>query len=66
MTVTFDEQPIEEVRAAFGEDMALMYEWFNDVGYDVDIDALEARFPSVGWESFSDWSLGALASEGAT
>ena len=40
--VTFDEQPIEEVRATFGEDMALMYEWFNEVGYDVDIDDLDS------------------------
>ena len=64
-TVTFDEQPIEEVRAAFGEDMALMYEWFNEVGFDVDIDDLEARFPSVRWESFADWSVGTFATEGA-
>ena len=60
-TVTFDEQPIEEVQAGFGEDMALMYEWFTEVGYDVDLDDLRARFPSVGWESFADWSVGAFA-----
>ncbi len=64
-TVTFDEQPIEEVRVAFGEDMALMYEWFNDVGFDVDIDDLGGRFPSVDWESFSDWSFGTFATDGA-
>ena len=60
-TVTFDEQPIDEVRADFGEDMALMYEWFNQVGYDVDLARLRARFPSVGWASFADWSVGAFA-----
>ena len=60
-TVTFEVQPIEEVRAGFGEDMALMYEWFTEVGYEVDLDDLRARFPSVGWESFADWSVGAFA-----
>ncbi len=64
-TITFGEQPIEEVRAGFGEDMALMYEWFNDVGYEVDIEDLEARFPNVAWQSFADWSVGAFATVGA-
>ena len=58
-TITFAEQPIEEVRAGFGEDMALMYEWFTEVGYDVDLDDLASRFPSVDWESFADWAVGA-------
>lgn len=64
-TITFEEQPIEEVRAGFGEDMALMYRWFNEVGYDVDVANLKARFPSVSWESFADWSVGAFAAPGA-
>ena len=64
-TITFGEQPIEEVRASFGEDMALMYEWFNEVGYDVDIEDLEARFPRVGWKSFAEWSVGAFTNAGA-
>jgi uncharacterized protein YbjT (DUF2867 family) len=65
-TVTFDEQPIDEVRASFGEDMALMYEWFDEVGYEVDLVRLHARFPSVGWEPFTDWSIGAFSPVGAS
>ena len=42
------------------------YEWFNEVGYDVDLVRLHARFPSVGWASFSDWCVGALAPMGAS
>jgi len=33
-----------------------MAEWFDRVGYDVDIAALHAAFPEVRWHSFSDWA----------
>ncbi|WP_396610984.1 NmrA/HSCARG family protein [Haloferax sp. S1W] len=36
--------PIEDASEAFGEEFAMMFEWFNEVGYDADIDALEERF----------------------
>ena len=39
-----------------------MFEWFDRIGYDVDIAALRAAFPEVGWQSFADW---ARASTGA-
>jgi hypothetical protein len=29
---------------AFGDDLAVMFKWFNEVGYNVDIPALEQRF----------------------
>lgn len=37
------------------EDMALMFEWFDRVGYSVDIAALHRDFPEVPWLSFEDW-----------
>jgi uncharacterized protein YbjT (DUF2867 family) len=36
--------PIEEAYESFGEEFTVMCEWFNDVGYDADIDALEDTF----------------------
>ena len=42
-----------------------MYQWFEEVGYDVDLDALHARFPAVGWQSLADWSVEAFATLGA-
>jgi len=41
-TITFEPVPLEQVRQ-FSEDFALMLEWFDEVGYDVDIPALEAQ-----------------------
>jgi uncharacterized protein YbjT (DUF2867 family) len=36
--------PIEDAYEDFGEEFTVMCEWFNGVGYDADIDALEATF----------------------
>jgi uncharacterized protein YbjT (DUF2867 family) len=36
--------PIEDAYEDFGEEFTVMCEWFNDVGYDADIDALEETF----------------------
>ncbi|MXV62408.1 NmrA family NAD(P)-binding protein [Natronorubrum sp. JWXQ-INN-674] len=36
--------PIEDAYDSFGEEFTVMCEWFNEVGYGADIDALEDRF----------------------
>ncbi|TSD09287.1 NmrA/HSCARG family protein [Haloglomus irregulare] len=36
--------PIEDSYEDFGEEFTVMCEWFNDVGYDADIDAVEETF----------------------
>lgn len=36
--------PIEEAYDQFGEEFTIMCEWFNEVGYDPDVEALEDRF----------------------
>ena len=33
-----------------------MFEWFDRVGYDVDIAALQRDFLEVRWHSFADWA----------
>jgi uncharacterized protein YbjT (DUF2867 family) len=50
----------EEFREAYGEDLAVMYEWFEEVGYEADIGALREECPDLttfeeylrkhGWE----------------
>jgi uncharacterized protein YbjT (DUF2867 family) len=61
--VRFVSPPIEQVRA-FSADYAVMLEWFDEVGYDVDIAANAARFgvkPTrfVDWARSADWSVAA-------
>jgi uncharacterized protein YbjT (DUF2867 family) len=53
---TYVEVPKEMVRTRMGEDIVLMYEWFERVGYAIDRTALRAAFPTVGWHSFEDWA----------
>lgn len=36
--------PIDEARKEMGEEMAELFQWFNDVGYEVDIESVERRF----------------------
>lgn len=40
----------------FGPDIAAMFAWLDRVGYQVDIPALHARFPGIGWHTFEAWA----------
>ncbi len=59
-TITFVQVPIEEVRK-FSEDFASMLEWFDRMGYDVDIPGLEKKYAIAPttlaeWAASVDWS----------
>jgi len=51
----YAQQPMAEV-SAMSEDVALMYQWFDQVGYSADIALLRRDFPEVGWTSFEEWA----------
>ncbi|RWQ35772.1 MAG: NmrA/HSCARG family protein [Mesorhizobium sp.] len=53
--INYQEIPIAVARQQ-SEDVALMFEWFDRVGYDADIAALHRDFPEVRWHSFADWA----------
>ena len=53
--ITYRAIPLEQVRQQ-SEDFAKMYDWFNRVGYSVDIPRLKADFPQVHWRPFSEWT----------
>lgn len=55
----FEKQPVEEIRA-FSNDLAMMFEWINDAGYDqADIPALRERHPQLrtlrSWLQETSW-----------
>lgn len=61
--------PIEEVRK-YSEDLALMFEWFDRVGYNADIAANAAKFgiePTgfAEWAAAADWSVAEKSAVGA-
>ena len=38
------------------EDFAIMFKWFDDVGYSVDVEKLQQDFPEVKWQKLADWA----------
>lgn len=53
--IEYAELPLEDVRTQ-SEDMAIMYDWFNRVGYSPDIDQLRNEYPEVDWQTFDRWA----------
>lgn len=47
--------PLEVLREQ-SQEVAVMFEWFDRVGYSADIDRLRREFPEVGWQRFEDWA----------
>ncbi len=58
--VSYFQVPWDQFREAVGEEVAVMYRWFNDYGYEVDIPVLRKEYPELttlerylrthGWE----------------
>jgi uncharacterized protein YbjT (DUF2867 family) len=54
-SVEYAEVPLDRVMAQ-SEDLGLMFEWFDRVGYSADIAALRREYPEVGWQTFEAWA----------
>jgi uncharacterized protein YbjT (DUF2867 family) len=52
--ISYYEIPLKTMREQ-NEDFARMFEWFDRVGYQVDIEALKRDYPEVGWTTFDEW-----------
>lgn len=65
----FEEQPLTEIRA-ISDDLAAMYEFFNDRGYQADIEKLRTRHPRLQslrtWATQTGWTLPGPKPEDAT
>jgi uncharacterized protein YbjT (DUF2867 family) len=53
--ITYVALPVEPLKAQ-NEDMGIMFEWFDRVGYSADIAALRRDYPEVGWRSLAEWA----------
>jgi uncharacterized protein YbjT (DUF2867 family) len=40
---------------AYSADLAAMFRYLTEVGLDLDLATLHAKFPEVGWHSYADW-----------
>lgn len=57
--IKFQQIPDDQAEAVVGHDFALMFRWFNDVGYNVDIPALEKQW-GISLTKFKDLVVKAL------
>jgi len=53
--ISYQETSLEQARA-YSADTAAMFEWFDKVGYSVDIPALRREAPEVGWHTYEAWA----------
>jgi uncharacterized protein YbjT (DUF2867 family) len=52
--IRFQEFPLDQAEAAMGHDLAVMFKWFDDVGYAIDIPGLKRQF-GIPLTTFSEW-----------
>ena len=52
--VIYEALPVSVARKQ-SDDMAAMFEWFDGVGYNVDVPELHKSFSDVDWQSYSQW-----------
>ena len=48
--------------AARSDDLAAMYRFLEQTGYQVDVSALRVRFPEVSWTTFAAWAYSSVSS----
>jgi uncharacterized protein YbjT (DUF2867 family) len=53
--IGYVELPLEQVRS-FSEEVALLWEWADEVGHNVDLEGLRRDYPEVGWHTFAGWA----------
>lgn len=53
--IRFESLPVSVLKEQ-SEDMALMFEWFDRVGYSVDMKKLYSEFSDISWQSYTQWA----------
>lgn len=53
-SIQFQALPLEQAEAALGYDLATMFRWFNEVGYQINVAALKQTF-GIPLTTFAEW-----------
>jgi uncharacterized protein YbjT (DUF2867 family) len=53
-SIQFRALPLEQAEAAMGDDLATMFRWFNEVGYQINVAALKQTF-GIPLTTFAEW-----------
>ena len=52
--IRFQEFPLDQAEATMGHDLAMMFRWFNEVGYAIDVPGLKRQF-GIPLTTFAEW-----------
>lgn len=55
-TIPYVQLSLDQVRQNAGNEIAAMYEKFENDPYKIDITALHKRFPDIKWHTFKEWA----------
>lgn len=55
-TIPYVQLSLDQVRQTAGNEIAAMYDKFENNPYKIDIPALRERFPDITWHSFKEWA----------
>jgi uncharacterized protein YbjT (DUF2867 family) len=55
-TIPYVQLSLDHVRQTAGNEIAAMYEKFENNPYKIDIPALHKRFPDIKWHTFKEWA----------
>jgi uncharacterized protein YbjT (DUF2867 family) len=53
--VKFRRLPMPVVRLGLGKEFFQMFRWFNESGYQADVEGLRTRYPELGLQTLEDW-----------
>jgi len=53
--ISFQEFPLDQAEGALGHDFAVMFRWFNEIGYAIDIPRLTQQF-GIPLTTFAEWA----------
>ncbi|WP_084556514.1 NmrA family NAD(P)-binding protein [Couchioplanes caeruleus] len=54
--IPYRQLPLDQVRQWAGDEIADMFQRFEDATEFMDVEALHARYPEVKWHSYADWA----------
>lgn len=55
-TIPYVQLSLDQVRQTAGNEIAAMYDKFQNNPYKIDISALHKRFPEIKWHTFKEWA----------
>lgn len=55
-TIPYVQLSLDQVRQTAGDEIAAMYDRFENNPYKIDIPALHKRFPDITWHTFKEWA----------